>query len=249
MAGRVTALTYQKLRTGRVNLELDGEFALALPDIIAARLQVGQYLSDADIAGLRGLDEEQKAYERAVRFLAFRPRSEAELRRNLERAGLNEELVGRVVERLRGQGYVNDEEFSRFWIENRQQFKPRAPRALRQELRSKGIDAAMAAAMVENLDPVDAGCRAARPQAQRLAAVLAGNRCDFRRRLAAYLARRGFEYPVVRQVIARLESELAKGATKNRGLEAAARAVRTGRRLFHDGTGEHPHAGAVVSLL
>ena len=67
----------------RVNVYLDGSFAFALPDIEAAKLRPGQYLSEADIKRLQGLDSEQKAYDRAVRFLSYRPRSEAEVRVNL----------------------------------------------------------------------------------------------------------------------------------------------------------------------
>jgi len=212
MAGKVTALTYQKQRVDRVNVDLDGKFAFGLPDVVAAGLKPGQYLTDADIARLRGLDEEQKAYDRAVRFLAYRPRSEAEVRRNLGRAGLDEELVGRVIERLREQGYVNDQEFTRFWVENRRQFKPLGARALRHELRSKGVDEELATAMVEDLDLEELACRAGRPQAQRLKSSLAGNRRDFRSRLAAFLARRGFEYTIIRAAIARLESELTEGS-------------------------------------
>ncbi len=212
MAGKVTALTYQKQRADRVNVNLDGKFAFGLPDVVAAGLKPGQYLTDADIARLRGLDEEQKAYDRAVRFLAYRPRSEAEVRRNLGRAGLDEELIERIIERLRAQGYVDDQEFSRFWIENRRQFKPLGARALRHELRGKGVDEELAAAMVEDLDLEELACRAARPQAQRLYALLASNRRDFRSRLTAFLARRGFDYSVIRGAIVRLESELTEGA-------------------------------------
>jgi hypothetical protein len=49
MTGRVTALKYQKRRRDRVSVYLDGRFVFGVPEIVAARLQVGQSLSDAEI--------------------------------------------------------------------------------------------------------------------------------------------------------------------------------------------------------
>jgi len=89
MGRRITGLRFQKHTAERVNVYLDGHFAFGLPAIEAARLRVGQELSEAEIERLRALDAEQKAYDRAVRFLAFRPRSEAEVRRHLAQAGVD----------------------------------------------------------------------------------------------------------------------------------------------------------------
>jgi len=89
MAGKITSLRFQKRTPNRVNVYLDGGFAFGLPAIEAARLRVGQQLSAADIQRLRALDAFQKAYDRAVRFLSPRPRSEAEVRRRLAEAGID----------------------------------------------------------------------------------------------------------------------------------------------------------------
>ena len=135
MAGKITRLAFQKHAADRVNVYLDGQYAFALPALDAARLGMGEYLDDDAIARLQTQDERQKAYDRALRFLSFRPRSQAEVRRNLLAAGLDAELVEATLARLAAQGYLDDAEFARFWVENRQQFRPKGSVALRGELR------------------------------------------------------------------------------------------------------------------
>jgi regulatory protein len=208
MAGKITELRYQKRNPDRVNVYLDGKFAFGLPDLEAARFRPGQYLSDADIDRLRGVDAEQRAYDRAVHFLGYRPRSEAEVRQNLARAGTDGALIDRVVERLTQQGYLNDVEFARYWVDNRERFRPRGARALREELHRKGVGDEASAGLLAETDQEESAYRAGQVKAMRLAPLLEENRQDFRRRMGDFLARRGFDYEVVRRVVARFEREL-----------------------------------------
>jgi regulatory protein len=75
----------------------------------------------------------------AARFLEARSRSVAEVRRRLVTAGYRPELVEQAISRLVQQGYLDDEAFSRAWIESRDRARPRGERALRTELIQKGI--------------------------------------------------------------------------------------------------------------
>ena len=210
MAGTVTKLEYQKHNLDRANLYLDGVFVLGLPALEAAKLHVGQHLSDGDIERLRALDSFQKAYERAMHFLSYRARSQAEVRRNLRDAGVDETIIEAVLERLAEQGYVNDAEFARFWVENREQFRPRGAQALRQELRQKGVDDKTSAEVISGMDQVASAHKAGQARALRLAALAKSDPRDFRLKLSNYLLRRGFTYDVVREVVKTLAAELAE---------------------------------------
>jgi regulatory protein len=209
VGGRVTSLRFQKRSPDRVNVYLDGRFAFGLPDVEAANLRVGQVLEDDDIERLHCVDVEQKAYDRAVRFLAFRPRSEAEVRGRLERSGEDQAVIEAVIERLKAQSYLDDAEFARFWVEGRQRFSPRSATALRQELRRKGLDDSMIAPAVAELDAATAAYEAARGRAFRLSSLASSDPILFRRKVGDFLLRRGFDYEVVREVVVRLLSELA----------------------------------------
>jgi regulatory protein len=215
MAGTITSLHYQKRTDERVNVYLDGEYAFALPAIDAARLKVGQHLSDADISLLQATDAAAKAYDRAVRYLSFRPRSTAEVRRSLEEAGFAPEAIETALVRLTEQGYLNDAEFARYWVENRQRFRPKGEQALRQELRRTGVDKETIDASLDGLDTGEAAYAAAYAAAQtraaRLAALATEDPVAFRRKLGGFLLRRGFTYDVVREVVTRLLSEMKEG--------------------------------------
>lgn len=76
----------------------------------------------------------------AVRFLETRSRSIAEVRRRLIGAGYRADLVDGAISRLAELGVLDDEAFARGWVESRDRARPRGERALREELRLKGID-------------------------------------------------------------------------------------------------------------
>jgi regulatory protein len=205
---KITRLAFQKRTDERVNVYLDGEYAFALPAIEAARLKVGQALSDADVAALQATDAAAKAYDRAVQYLSFRPRSATEVRRRLEQAEVDADTIEAVIARLTEQGYLNDAEFARYWVENRQLFRPKGDRALRQELRQAGVDSETIQQSLEGLDTTEAAYAAARPKAERLKLLAQEDPQAFKQKLGNFLLRRGFNYDIVREITNRILGEL-----------------------------------------
>lgn len=189
----------------RVRLFLDDERALDLPLMAAARLCRGQALSESDIAELAQAASFQRAFDQAVRYLSFRPRSTEELRRHLVKKRVPETLITMVMERLRQRGYVDDREFARFWIANRDRFKPMGARALRYELRQKGLDDEIVDALLAEADEDERAFRAAQ---SRLSRYRGTTRREFRQKLGALLRRRGFAESAINDVVQRLRAEL-----------------------------------------
>jgi len=209
MAGTITRLTFQKRHCQRVSVYLDEQYAFGLPAIEAAKLKPGQFLSDAEISRLRDLDARERAYERVLRLLAHRPRSEAEVRRYLERKDTPPDAVEQVIERLKREGYLDDAAFVRFWVENRERFRPRGPWALRQELHRKGVAKPLIEEALAGLDSEDSAYRAVRRRLRQWSGLEYG---DFRRSVGSYLARRGFDYDVISDVVERLWKEAGRQA-------------------------------------
>lgn len=207
MSRRITALKAQARNKGRVNVYLDGQFAVGLAAIVAARLKVGQTLSDEELRRLEAADAVEQAYERALRLLAYRARSEAEVRRSLLRQKAPEEVVGQVVERLKRAGLLDDAAFARLWVEDRAAFRPRGRRALRSELRSKGLSPAAIDAALSEVDDAQAADAAARKRVARLTNLA---EADFRRRLGDFLARRGFDYEIISEVVEKMWREVSE---------------------------------------
>jgi len=205
MAGTITALKVQKRNPQRVNVYVDGRYAFGLAAIEAARLQRGQVLSDEDIERLKERDSFEKAHDRALRFLSYRPRSEAEVRRYLQGKAVSPAIEEEVIERLTRANLLDDLAFARFWVENRESFKPRSVRMLRYELRQKGLDEETIAQALTDLDEEESAYRAGLRRGRRLVHL---DEVSFRKKLGAYLLRRGFSYGMVSSVVERIRQEL-----------------------------------------
>ena len=203
---KVTAIQAQRGRRKRVNVFLDGSFAFSLEAeaVVEAALEVGQELSHAQIEELVRAGLFHRCFDAALRFLSYRPRSESEIRRRLNRRGFDDDTVEKVLVRLREQGLVDDVAFAQFWRDNRDSFSPRSKRLVVLELRQKGVDADIAIETTQGLDDEASAYQAAQKKARLLA------RSDYRsfcRRLGAYLRRRGFSYEVTNHTVERLWRE------------------------------------------
>jgi regulatory protein len=205
MAGTITALKAQKRNPQRVNVYLDGRYAFGLAAIEAARLRRGQVLSDEDIERLKERDSFEKAHDRALRFLSYRPRSEAEVRRYLQDKAVSPVIEEEVIERLTRAKLLDDLAFARYWVENRESFNPRGLRMLRYELRQKGLSEETIAQALTDLDEQESAYRIALRRGRRLAHL---DQLSFRQKLGAYLLRRGFPYEVVNLAVERAWQEL-----------------------------------------
>ena len=201
----ITALQAHKRDSERVKLYLDDAYAMDLPLLQAAGLKQGQCLSQPEVDALAEDRAIQNACDRALRYLAYRPRSAAEVRRYLLGKGVVEALAAEVIQRLKQRGYLDDLAFARFWLENRSRFKPRAPRAIRYELWQKGVDAAIIDAVLAEVDVAELAYRAASSQVARHRGL---SRQDFRQKLGAMLHRRGFDGVTISETLQRLRQEL-----------------------------------------
>ena len=186
---KVTALSVQKRNPRRVNIYLDGEFAFGVERIVAAWLQIGQEISDEKIEQLKAEDAREAAYQKALRLLSFRPRTEAEIRQKLQGYALSDDLSDHVLERLRQSGLVNDQRFSKEWVDNRSEMRPRSRRALAYELKRRGIDQQTIEQTTGSLDDDQLAYQAAYKHAHKLKDL---EWKDFRQKMYRYLAQRGF---------------------------------------------------------
>lgn len=209
---KITAIEPQQRHPDRYNIALDGRFALGLDGVlvVAEGLCVGLELSAADVERLAGREEERRLLDAAVRFLAPRPRSRAEVRRRLlaprpNRPIPSREGVERILDRLEQMELLNDRDFADFWVENRERFSPRSARALGQELRQKGVARETAEQVSDPERDADRALAAAR---QRLHTLRGLEYEAFRTRLGQFLLRRGFSYGIARETVRLLWEEV-----------------------------------------
>ena len=86
-----------------MNIHLDGEYAFSLSKLVAAWLQVGSILIDEKISKLKADDEYDNAYQRALNWISYRPRTEEEIQKRMLKLSIPSEIVKAVIDRLEAQ--------------------------------------------------------------------------------------------------------------------------------------------------
>lgn len=201
---KITAIQVQKKTPSRVNIYLDGEYAFGLARIVAAWLRVGQELEESKLEALQAEDAKERALQQALLFLSYRARSEAEIRQNLRKHEIPETVIDYTLERLRQEGFANDGQFAKAWVENRSTFRPRSRRMLTMELRQKGLGEEAVRTAVAEVNDEPLAYAAALKRAARYQDLPWQ---DFRKKLSDFLARRGFPYSVTAATVTRIWNE------------------------------------------
>ncbi len=204
---RITAIERDPRRPGTVRLEIDGaRFGVVPADLIAAEgLKPGQTIAPAVHERLSAAADVEAAFRTGLRVLELRAYARADLGRRLQRKGHPRVAVDVALERLGGLGLLNDEAYARNYVQTRAA-RGRGPLRLTRDLLSMGvqrslIDRAIAAEWPEGSD------RTSMPQAlvsKRAAQLGTLPRQTKRRRLLAYLARRGFSGREVSALVERV---------------------------------------------
>lgn len=208
MEREITAIKAQKRNRQRVSVYLDGEFAFGLSRFVAAWLEPGRKLNEAEITKLLEDDTYEVAFQKALQFINHRPRSVDETRRRLTKKGFSDEVVEATLIKLQDKNWLDDLDFSRQWIENRNAFRPRSERLLAYELRLKGVaDDKITQALEkfggdENELAYQAGIKKAKKCRHE-------SKFDFQKKVGGFLGRRGFHYGIVKPAVERLWEEFA----------------------------------------
>lgn len=166
----------------------------------------GEAIADDLLTRLEARDLYMRAREMAVRLLAARPRTTAELRARLRRSGVSGDQIRKVISDLTAAGYLDDLAFARAWVTGRMVSRLVGLRRLRWELREKGLlppvieQAIREAYGEESFSAAEEECARAvierrLPPYRRLAPEVRT------RRLAGLLARRGFAASTIARVL------------------------------------------------
>ena len=207
---RITALEPQMNNPDRINLFVDGRFFMGVNAVVVLQmgLRLEQELSPEQLDQLQSEEVEQRAVDRALNFLSYRPRSREEVRRYLRRKETPPEIIETALARLDRLDFVNDRTFAGFWIESREHFSPRGARALKNELRMKGVERDVVDELVNDEQDEERALRAGRKKAITLVKASNIDYATFRNRLGSFLQRRGFDYQIVTKTVRELWKEL-----------------------------------------
>ena len=197
---KITDIKSQVKRAGRYSVFVDGKYRFSLGEVelLNSGLRVGQELSEAELAELLDTAKADKAYDRALNFIAIRRRSEWEIREYLKRKDKDyePEIIETIIDKLGEYNYVDDAEFAAAWVRNRRLLKATSQRRLQQELRQKRVaDDVIQQVLAE--DESD--------EQQILRDLITKKRQQSRYqddlKLTQYLIRQGYNYPDIKSAI------------------------------------------------
>ena len=210
---KITSLSAQVKNPNRINVSLDGKyrFSLDINQIIDLGIKVGRELSEQELEELENEGQFSKLYARTLEYTLMRPHSAKEVRDYLwrktratkyksrtgdikEREGVPISLTDRVFDRLLEKGYIDDEKFAKWWIENRNLTKGSSRRKLVAELRSKGVQPDITESLLTESDRSDES------EIQKMIAKKR-SKYDDEQKLIAYLARQGFSYDDIKSAL------------------------------------------------
>ena len=224
--GVVTGILESSKKDGRFVVQVDGKpFATVSLDLLE-RLSIA-IGAPVDEERARVLGEESAAlatYDRALNMLAFQARSSRDLRRRLVQKGELEPHVDAAIARLQANGFLDDAQFARQFSRSRVLGAGASKRRLQQELFKRGVeretaDVAIAEVLVdEQVDETELVARAAEKKMRSLGKLDPQTR---RRRLYAFLARKGFDGAHIRVAMQRVLDSAEAAEADDDLLEAA----------------------------
>ena len=223
MNHKITDISIQIKNPHRVNISIDGKYRLSLDVYQLTELGIknGIEITSDEITKWEEESNFGKLYGRTLEYCLMRPHSAKEVRDYLwrktltskyksrdgsvkERAGVSQDIASRVYDRLVEKGYIDDEKFTRYWLENRNATKGSSQRKLIAELRGKGVEQVI----IDRLLPSSA--RTDGDEIQKIIKKRA-NRYDDDSKFLQYLVRQGFSYQDSRDAINSYRSDQAAG--------------------------------------
>lgn len=213
VSGRITGLDPQQRAPHRRSVYVDDAFVAGLDAEVVAvrRWKIGLQVDGAALVDAAKADEEKRAWDAALLFLAVTGRARREVEKRLQRF-FSAEVAERVVGRLDRGGWLNDADFARRYCESRVGY---GERRLLQDLARRGVarDVAMTAVRA-SLVGVDATAGARDLAQKRLQGMTGVDRDTAHRRLAGFLARRGYDFTTISRVLGPLLKELEPAPRK-----------------------------------
>lgn len=212
---KITDLSLQLRDKNRVNVSVDGKYRFSL-DVFQVGdlgLKIGKEYTYEELTALETESQFGKLYARTLEYCLMRPHSAKEVRDYLyrktrtiklrskktgelyEKAGVSQEVASRVFDRLVEKGYIDDEKFTRYWVENRSLTKGASKRKLTAELRSKGVEQSLIEKFL---------AESSRSDDDEIKKIITKKRSRYpdEQKLIQYLARQGFNYDDIKIALA-----------------------------------------------
>jgi regulatory protein len=146
---------------------------------------------------------QEEAFERAVKFLSYRARSESEVRAKLAQLGFSRDTADGTVKKLVSLKLLNDGNFARAWTVSRVEGRGYGPLRIERELRQKGIAKSLIAQLLDETFSKQQGKERAKQLLEKRFRGKDFSDAKVFRRAVAFLQRRGYRDSVIAEILKR----------------------------------------------
>jgi len=204
---KITKIVQQQKQRDRYSIFVDEKYSFSLSEnaLLASGLASGKELMPEQVKEYKQLSADDKLYNRALRYVAMRPRTVWEMRTYLERHHSPAPLIEQITNKLLELDLLNDEKFALAFIRDRALLRPSSRRKIIAELRKKRVPE----------DVIERTLREETPdELATLRTIVLKKRQQSKYRndnlkLMQYLARQGFNYDHIKQVLGELPDDEA----------------------------------------
>lgn len=202
---QITAIKPAAKNDSRANIFVDDKFSfsLNLAQLADAKLKIGQEITEQQLAELKQQSNFGRLYQRTLEWVLARPHSIKETQDYLIRKKyqkpeyeITDQAIMEIINKLQAKNYLNDADFTAYYVENRFQKKGISSKRLRQELLKKGI----AGSIIDQ-----ALTTTARSDKEEIQKIISKKRrlktYQDDDRLIQYLLRQGFDYQLVQTAV------------------------------------------------
>jgi regulatory protein len=199
---KITDIKQQQKRQDRYSVFIDGKYSFALsePELLSTGIKAGQELDEDRLAKLKDSAVIDKGVYRVLELVSRRPRSKWEIEDYLKRKKYDPEEIDKITKAIDEKGYIDDEDFARRWVENRRLLKPMSTRKLRLELKQKRVDEETIQKVLEGDETDEKGVLRELIDKKRRQ-----SKYQDEQKLISYLARQGFNYADIKDVLSSTE--------------------------------------------
>ncbi|NWG27884.1 MAG: regulatory protein RecX [Ignavibacteriaceae bacterium] len=191
-----------------VNIQFDDDkfLILAVEVFLKSGLKKSDDISEDRFAFLIEQNKLFHIKQRAFRLLGRRQHSSSELRRKLWNKNYEQKLIDEVIQDLKNNSYLNDEDFIREFMAEKSKSKGWSTKRIKTELLKRGIDNKLIDEML-NGQPNDLDFNNAIILAKKKYEVLQKRNLEpkaIRIKLSAFLFSKGFDYDLIKEVCGKL---------------------------------------------
>ncbi|HHY23249.1 MAG TPA: regulatory protein RecX [Clostridiaceae bacterium] len=139
---RITSIEKGNQKDPVYKIYIDNEYSFSIPeeDYFKFNLYEKDEVSEEEIKIIKNAANFSAAKSKAFVYLSYKFRTEKEIRLKLSDNGFNSDVIEKVLNELKSEGYINDSLYVRKYLHDRRKLNPKSKRMLMVELRKKGIN-------------------------------------------------------------------------------------------------------------